>query len=68
MDTHGYVRNVLINERQYNQLSNAESVFFAIRRRYGDTLLSRTWFGDSSELDMKYPVRTIERDIEISNV
>jgi IS5 family transposase len=64
MDARGYARNVLINERQYHQRSNAESVFFALRRRYGDTLWSRTWFGQFRELVMKCAVRNLERDIE----
>jgi hypothetical protein len=64
MDARGYARNVLLNERQHHQRSNAESVFFALHRRYGDTLWSKTWFGQFRELGMKSVVRNIERDIE----
>jgi len=55
---------LLIKDRAYLQRSNAESVFFGLRRRYGDTLWSRTWFGQFRELVMKSAVRNIERAIE----
>jgi hypothetical protein len=48
----------------YNQRSNAESVFFGLRQRYGETLWARTWFGQFRELVMKSAVRNIERVIE----
>jgi IS5 family transposase len=41
----GWARNLLIEDREYHQRSNAESVFFGLRHRYGDTLWARTWFG-----------------------
>jgi len=41
----GWARNLLIHDREYNQRSNAESVFFGLRQRYGETLWARTWFG-----------------------
>jgi IS5 family transposase len=63
----GWARNLLIHDRAYNQRSNAESVFFGLRRRYGDTLRSRTWFGQFRELVMKSAVRNIERALEGSN-
>ncbi len=31
-------RNLSIHDREYNQRSNAESVFFGLRDRYGETL------------------------------
>ncbi|MFC6766659.1 IS5 family transposase [Natrinema soli] len=62
----GWARNLLIKDRAYHQRSNAESVFFGLRRRYGDTLWSRTWFGQFRELVMKSAVRNIERAIEDS--
>jgi IS5 family transposase len=62
-----WARNLLIRDRAYHQRSNAESVFFGLRRRYGDTLWSRTWFGQFRELVMKSAVRNIERALEGSN-
>lgn len=59
-----WARNLLIRDRAYHQRSNAESVFFGLRRRYGDTLWARTWFGQFRELVMKSAVRNIERVIE----
>jgi len=41
----GWARNLLSHDRGYNQRSNAESVFFGLRQRYGETLGARTWFG-----------------------
>jgi IS5 family transposase len=64
MDLRGHVRNLLIDKPTYHQLSNAESVFFGLYRRYGDTLWSRTWFGQFRELVMKSAVRNVERAIE----
>ena len=60
----GWARNLLIDVRTYHQRSNAESVFFGLRRRYGETLWSRTWFGQFRELVMKSAVRNIERPLE----
>jgi IS5 family transposase len=62
-----WARNLLIRDRAYHQRSNAESVFFGLRRRYGDTLWARTWFGQFRELVMKCAVRNIERAIEGSH-
>ena len=61
----GWARNLLIHDREYNQRSNAESVFFGLRQRYGETLWARTWFGQFRELVMKSAVRNIERAIEV---
>jgi IS5 family transposase len=63
----GWARNLLIHDRGYNQRSNAESVFFGLRQRYGETLWARTWFGQFRELVMKSAVRNIERALEGSN-
>jgi len=60
----GWARNLLIHDRAYNQRSNAESVFFGWRQRYGETLWARTWFGQFRGLVMKSAVRNIERVIE----
>ena len=60
----GWARNLLIHDRANNQRSNAESVFFGLRQRDGETLWARTWFGQFRELVMKSAVRNIERAIE----
>jgi len=62
-----WARNLLIRDRAYNQRSNAESVFFGLRRRYGNTLWARAWFGQFRELVMKSAVRNIGRVIEDSH-
>jgi IS5 family transposase len=63
----GWAKDLLIDDRTYHLRSNVESVFFGLRRRYGDTLWSRTWFGQFRELVMKCAVRNIERAIEGSH-
>lgn len=50
MDLMGHAKNVLIDDRTYHQRSNAESVFFGLRHRYGDTLWSITWSVNSARL------------------
>jgi hypothetical protein len=62
----GWARNLLIYDWVYPQHSNAESVFFGLQRRYGDTLWPRTWSGQFRELVMKSTVRNIEHAIEDS--
>ncbi|WP_312912845.1 IS5 family transposase [Natronosalvus caseinilyticus] len=62
----GWARDVLIYDRVYHLRSNSESVFFELRRRYGETPWSRTRFGKFRELVMKSAVRNIERAIEDS--
>ena len=47
---HGVANNVLVNETTYHQRSNAESMFFALGRKYGEIVRARTWFGQSREL------------------
>jgi IS5 family transposase len=41
----GFAQNALIDDTTYHRRSLAETTFFAIRRKYGGTLRSRTWFG-----------------------
>ena len=66
-DLRGRAKNLLLDKPTYHKRSNAESVFFGFRRRYGDTLWARTWFGQFRELVMKSAVRNIERAIEDSH-
>lgn len=44
----------------YHRRSVVESVFFALKQRYGDTLRARTWFGEFRELVLKAAVRNVE--------
>ncbi|WP_440009106.1 IS5 family transposase [Halomicrococcus sp. SG-WS-1] len=44
----------------YHRRSVVEAVFFALKQRYGDTLRSRTWFGQFRELVLKTSVRNVE--------
>lgn len=44
----------------YHRRSVVESVFFALKQRYGDTLRARTWFGEFRELVSKAAVRNVE--------
>ncbi|MFW5950162.1 MAG: IS5/IS1182 family transposase, partial [archaeon] len=44
-----------------------ESVFFALRQRFGGTLRARTWFGQFRELVLKCAVRNVELAVEGSN-
>ncbi len=44
----------------YYQRSNVEAVFFALKQRFGDTLRTRTWFGQFRELALKATVRNVE--------
>lgn len=52
--------NVRHDDDTYHRRSIVESVFFALKRRYGDTLRARTWFGQFRELVLKAAVRNIE--------
>jgi IS5 family transposase len=44
----------------YHRRSAVESVFFALKQRYGDTLRARRWFGQFRELVLKAAIRNIE--------
>jgi len=46
----GIVNNFLQDDTIYHQRSNAESTFFALRRKYGEIVRARTWFGQFREL------------------
>ena len=55
--------NARINDETYHIRSNAESTFFALRRRFGGTLRARTWFGQFRELVLKAAVRNVEQSL-----
>jgi len=63
----GVAGNVLIDDTTYHQRSNVESTFFALRRKYGEIVRSRTWFGQFRELVLKCAVRNIELGFDHSN-
>jgi IS5 family transposase len=54
--------NALIDENIYHQRSLIESTFFALKRRYGESLRSRTWYGQFREIVLKSAIRNIELD------
>jgi len=64
---HGVANNVLINDTTYYQRSNIESTFFALRRKYGEIVRARTWFGQFRELVLKCAVRNLELALDASN-
>lgn len=55
--------NARIDDETYHQRSIAESIFFALRKRFGSTLKARTWFGQFRELVLKAAVRNIEQSL-----
>lgn len=57
---HGVANNVLTDDTTYHQRSNIESAFFALRCKYGEVVLARTWFGKFRELVLKCAVRMVE--------
>ncbi len=63
----GVAGNVLIDDETYHQRSNVESTFFALRRKYGEIVRSRTWFGQFRELVLKCAVRNIELSLDHSS-
>ena len=64
---HGIANNVLMNDTTYHQRSNVESTFFALRRKYGEIVRARTWFGQFRELVLKCAVRNVELALDRSN-
>ncbi len=65
---HGIVNNVLLDDTTYHQRSNIESTFFALRRKYGEIVRARTWFGQFHELVLKCALRNVELALDRSNV
>jgi IS5 family transposase len=64
---HGVANNVLLDDTTYHQRSNIESTFFALRRKYGQIVHARTWFGQFRELVLKCAVRNVELTLSASN-
>ncbi len=55
--------NARIDDETYHQRSIAESIFFALRKRFGATVKARTWFGQFREIVLKAAVRNIEQSL-----
>lgn len=55
--------NARHDETVYHRRSIVESVFFALKRRFGETLRARTWFGQFRELVLKAAVRNVEQAV-----
>lgn len=52
--------NARINDGTYHRRSVFESIFFALRERFGAVLKARTWFGQFREIVLKTAVRNVE--------
>ena len=64
----GVANNALIDDETYHQRSNVESTFFALRRKYGEIVRARTWYGQFRELVLKCAVRNVELAVDRSTV
>ena len=51
--------NVRIDDETYHRRSIVESIFFALRKRFGSTIKARTLFGQFREVVLKSAVRNI---------
>jgi IS5 family transposase len=58
--------NALIDDTTYHQRSNIESTFFALRRKYGETVQAKTWYGQWRELVLTCAVRNVELSLSPS--
>jgi IS5 family transposase len=52
--------NARLDDETYHRRSVVESVIRSLKRRFGDTLRARTWFGQFRELALKAAVKNIE--------
>lgn len=55
--------NARIDDETYHRRSIVESIFFALRERFGSTIKARTWFGQFREVVQKAAVRNIEQSL-----
>jgi IS5 family transposase len=55
--------NARIDDETYHRRSIVESIFFALRKRFGPTIESRTWFGQLREIVLTVAVRNIEQSL-----
>jgi IS5 family transposase len=52
--------NARLDDDTYHRRSVVESVTHSLKRRFGDRLRARTWFGQFRELALKAAVKNIE--------
>ena len=60
--------NARHDEDTYHRRSLVEAIFYALKRRFGETLRARTWFGQFRELVLKAAVRNIEQAVSHSRL
>jgi IS5 family transposase len=56
-------RNARIDDETYHNRSIVESIFFALRKRFGTQLEARTWFGQFREIVLMSAIRNIEQSL-----
>ena len=54
-----------LDDDVYRLRSNVESAFFALKHRFGETLRTRTWFGQFRELVLMAVVRNIDLAVRV---
>jgi IS5 family transposase len=59
-----YAANARMNDEDYHKRSNSESVFSAIKRKYGDRLRTRIWYRQFRELILKMVVHNIDQVVK----
>lgn len=64
----GVANNGMKDETTYDQRSDIESMVFTLRRKYGETVRARTWFGPFRELVLKCAVRSVELTLVASKI
>ena len=57
--------NARIDADPYHRRSVVESVFASLRRRFDDTIRTRTWYGQFRELVLKVIAKNIEHAIKL---
>ncbi|WP_265112520.1 IS5 family transposase [Halosolutus halophilus] len=57
--------NARHDENVYRRRSIVEATFFALTHRFGETLRTRTWFGQFRELVLEAAVRNIEQAVRL---
>ncbi len=57
--------NVRHNENIYHRRSIVEAIFFTLKNGFGETLRTRTWFGQFREFVLKGAVRKVEHAVRV---
>jgi IS5 family transposase len=55
--------NARIDDGTYHRRSVVESMFFALRKRFGSTIKTRTWFSQFREIVLKATIRNIHQGL-----